>query len=443
MGRVVTLLRLESGKVVIHSTAEITQEQVEEIRELGEPGWLVEATCFHDTCAKEGRKAFPDIPYLVPPGFKGADALEAISITSIGTPVFNTPLSAVDDDNNVTLDTPDGAGPGSFVLHDFVQIDDQPSLGETKTVLDNELVEVDEPIIFTTADPDEIQIGDTTTIGGTLYTVIDTGQWKGTVTLDNGDTPLVKGGLLTLEDSGGNEIHYAIPYDDFGDLPDITQIEFTGLDDDVAPDLDQEDFDANDFVTLICFAAGTHIRTLQGDVEVQTLQIGDKVLTRDNGYQEIRWIGKTKVPGKDNFAPVVIKQGTFGNTRDLVVSPQHRILISDWRAELMFGTFDVLVPATHLLNVDGVYTDTREEVEYVHVLFDEHEIIFSEGMPTESFHPGDYSVSGLADETRKELFALFPELEVETSSYGPSARLSLKRAEAVYLLDEMSKGIKN
>ena len=81
MGRVVTLLRLESGKVVIHSTAEFTQEQVEEIRELGEPGWLVEATCFHDTCAKEGRKAFPDIPYLVPPGFKGAGRLVGMALS--------------------------------------------------------------------------------------------------------------------------------------------------------------------------------------------------------------------------------------------------------------------------------------------------------------------------------------------------------------------------
>lgn len=353
------------------------------------------------------------------------------------TPVDEVPFGDVDTDDNVTLDPPAGVAPGTFVLHDFVQIDGQPIEGETKTVIDDELIEVDEPIIFTTANPSKIQVNDTTVIDGVTYTVTDTGQWKGTVTLDNGDTPVVKGGLLTLEDGGGNEITYAMPYDKFGDLPDITKIEFTKLDDDATPAIKQSNVDDNDFVTLICFAAGTNILTNKGEIEVQNLAIGDKVLTRDNGYQKIKWIGKTKVAGRGRFAPVVIKQGTFGNDRDLVVSPQHRVLVCDWRAELMFGEFEVLVPAKHLTTTEGVYTDPRDEIEYVHILFDQHEVIFSEGIPTESFHPGDYSVKGLADETREELFELFPELAKEGFDYGPSARLSLKRREATQLIEEM------
>ena len=81
MGRVVTLIRLDSGKVVIHSTAKYSNDQIGEIREIGEPGWLVEATCFHDTCAKEGREAFPGIPYLVPHGFKGAGKLDSSALS--------------------------------------------------------------------------------------------------------------------------------------------------------------------------------------------------------------------------------------------------------------------------------------------------------------------------------------------------------------------------
>ena len=75
MGRIVSLIRLNSGKVVIHSTANFTQDDVSEIHNIGTPGWLVEATCFHDTCSKTGRAAFQHLPYLVFPGFKGVEAL--------------------------------------------------------------------------------------------------------------------------------------------------------------------------------------------------------------------------------------------------------------------------------------------------------------------------------------------------------------------------------
>ena len=362
--------------------------------------------------------------------------IEEITISTIGAPLGDAPLGPIDEDSNVTLDPP-SAGPASFVLHDFVLIDAQPGIGEVKTVADDELVQVDEPMVFATADPDEINVGDTTILNGLTYTVTDTGQWKGEVTLDNGDTPVVKGGLLTLEDSGGDTITFAMPYDDFSDLPDITQIEFLTLDDDAAPEIDLEDIDDNDFVTLICFAEDSHILTNTGEVRVQHLRPGDKVLTRDNGYQKIRWIGRTKVSGTGSFAPVTISAGTFGNERDLRLSPQHRVLLCDWRAELMFGEYEVLVPAKHLTNLEGIYTVPCDEVEYFHILFDQHEVIFSEGIPTESFHPGDYALKGLGDGARNELFDLFPKLKQESFSYGPSARSSLKRAEARQLIAEL------
>lgn len=77
MGRIVTIVQLDSGKLFVHSTANFSQEDINEINTLGTPAWLVEATCFHDTCSKAGRTAFPEIPYLVPPGFADAESLDA------------------------------------------------------------------------------------------------------------------------------------------------------------------------------------------------------------------------------------------------------------------------------------------------------------------------------------------------------------------------------
>ena len=82
MGRAVTIIRLTSGKLLIHSTAGFSVQDLDDIRDLGEPGWLLEATNFHDTLASQGRAALADIPYLVPPGFKNAEALGARPISS-------------------------------------------------------------------------------------------------------------------------------------------------------------------------------------------------------------------------------------------------------------------------------------------------------------------------------------------------------------------------
>lgn len=69
VGRNVTIIRLASGRLVIHSTAPFTPDDVAAIVRLGTPGWLVDATRFHDTFASAGRAAFPGIPYLAPPAF--------------------------------------------------------------------------------------------------------------------------------------------------------------------------------------------------------------------------------------------------------------------------------------------------------------------------------------------------------------------------------------
>lgn len=102
--------------------------------------------------------------------------------------------------------------------------------------------------------------------------------------------------------------------------------------------------------TVPCFASGTMIRTPQGEVPIDALSVGDMVETRDHGPQALRWIGRRKVAAKGRFAPVVIEAGTFGHHRRLIVSPQHRILLTHWMAELMFGEQKVLVAAKDFIN---------------------------------------------------------------------------------------------
>ena len=182
---------------------------------------------------------------------------------------------------------------------------------------------------------------------------------------------------------------------------------------------------------VICFAAGTMIVTKAGERLVESLEVGDLVLTMDHGYQPIRWIGSKVVEGKGNLAPVEFDAGVLHNTRKLRVSPQHRMFLSGQKAQLLFGEAEVLAVARHLVDGKTVRQVECAEVEYFHILFDEHEIIYAEGAPSESFHPGQQGWGALAEETRKEILTLFPELgTIGFAAYGESARMTLKAHEA-------------
>ena len=186
--------------------------------------------------------------------------------------------------------------------------------------------------------------------------------------------------------------------------------------------------------TIPCFVAGTRIRTERGEVPVEQLRVGDRVETRDNGLQPIRWIGNRAVEATGKFAPVVIERGTMGFHDTLALSPQHRVLVSHHMAELLFGEDEVLVAAKDLVNECSIRVCEGGMVEYFHLLFDEHQIIWSEGLQTESFHPGPVTLSGFDDGIRDELFSLFPDLDPDTGrGYGATARPSLRSFEAAAL----------
>ena len=187
--------------------------------------------------------------------------------------------------------------------------------------------------------------------------------------------------------------------------------------------------------TVPCFTAGTRVRTPEGDRPVQTLRPGDLVLTRDNGPQPVRWIGRRTTPATDRMAPVQIAAGTFGDHGRLTVSPLHRVLVAHARGELLFGAGEVLVAARDLIDGGAVQRVEGGWVEYVHLMFDTHQILWSEGLETESFLPGPQTTSCFERDAIAEIVALFPEIDPKTGAgYGPAARTLLKRHEAKLLV---------
>ena len=181
---------------------------------------------------------------------------------------------------------------------------------------------------------------------------------------------------------------------------------------------------------IICFAQGTRISTAQGLRPVEELQVGDLVVTRDHGLQPVRWAGRRAVAAQGAMAPIRFEAGALGNCRPLLVSPQHRMLITGSDATMYFGESEVLVSAKHLVNGGSVVMRPGGMVTYVHILFDDHEIVYAEGVASESFYPGDTGLSAVDEAAREELFTLFPELRDPAGNYGTTARMCLRRHEA-------------
>ncbi|MEP1587141.1 MAG: tandem-95 repeat protein [Tateyamaria sp.] len=191
-----------------------------------------------------------------------------------------------------------------------------------------------------------------------------------------------------------------------------------------------------------CFTPGTMVATPQGERRVEDLNVGDRVITRDNGIQEIRWIGKRKMSGQElaaaeHLRPVLIRQGALGKglpERDMLVSPQHRVLMASDKTALYFDEAEVLVAAKHLTDMEGIDVVEVSGTTYIHVMFDQHEVILSDGAWTESFQPGDQTLASMGDAQRAEIMELFPELETETGVEAyTAARRSLKKHEAKLL----------
>ena len=191
-----------------------------------------------------------------------------------------------------------------------------------------------------------------------------------------------------------------------------------------------------------CFTPGTMIATPRGEVPVEELRAGDRVITRDNGIQEIRWIGEKALSGQElrlntHLQPILVKAHSLGNglpERDMLVSPNHRLLVANDRTQLYFDEHEVLVAAKHLVGGKGIHQIESIGVSYIHFMCDRHEVVLSNGAWTESFQPGDYTLKGMGNAQRNEIFELFPDLKSQEGLDGyQAARRTLKRHEAKLL----------
>ncbi|GAA6199010.1 Hint domain-containing protein [Aquicoccus sp. SU-CL01552] len=316
-------------------------------------------------------------------------------------------------------------------------------------------------IIFGQDDDDTIYggAGDDVIDAGIDDDYVEGGAGNDQITGGQGDDTLYGGDDRdTFYGGGGNDYVDGGSGGDDYDVLDLTGTNFTITSQTLDPDGNSTSgtidfFDAGGDRTgtmtfkeieeiIPCFTPGTRIATPQGERLVEDLEVGDRVITRDNGIQEIRWLGSRRLNGlelalSDHLQPVRIRKGALGAglpERDMMVSPNHRVLIANDRTALYFEDREVLVAAKHLVGMEGVERVTQSAVTYIHFMFNQHEVVLSDGAWTESFQPGDLTLRGMDGDQRRELLELFPELETQQGQLNyPAARRALKKHEAALL----------
>lgn len=308
--------------------------------------------------------------------------------------------------------------------------------------------------IFGEDDDDTIYggAGDDTIDGGIDDDIVFGSSGNDVITGGEGTDTLFGGGDqdIFLGGNGGDVVDGGSGGVDFDTLDltgsDVDFITYTSddLEDGIVTFLDGTTMTFTEIENVIpCFTPGTTIATPRGERLVEELCEGDRIITRDNGIQEIRWVGQKEMSGKalvgsPHLRPVLVKAGSLGNglpERDMLVSPNHRLLVANDRTQLYFEESEVLAAAKHLVGTAGIHEVNVMSTTYIHFMFDRHEVVLSNGAWTESFQPGDYSLKGLGNSQRNEIFELFPELKSKAGLEGyQSARKSLKKHEARLLV---------
>lgn len=306
--------------------------------------------------------------------------------------------------------------------NDFVDAADGTGVGRNDDVIDagagNDTVDggLGDDTIFGRAGDDTITVG----VGDTA----EGGDDADTFVLDFGQTSST--GSTTIDVDGGTN---GVDDDslDLSGLGRFTRTETTDADGDSTSGT--AIFDSGQIVNFteienltVCFAEGTQIKAEDGVIPIEKLCVGDRLATRDHGLQTIRWIGK-RVLGADalathpNLQPIRITAGALGAgrpSRDLVVSPQHRIVVRSKIAVRMFDAEEVFVPAKHLLDLNGVSVATDiTTVIYYHLLCDDHEIIEADGALAETLYTGTEAMKAMTPEAREEIALIFGDHPLE------------------------------
>ncbi|WP_347312703.1 Hint domain-containing protein [Defluviimonas sp. SAOS-178_SWC] len=199
---------------------------------------------------------------------------------------------------------------------------------------------------------------------------------------------------------------------------------------------------AGDDGGMICFTPGTRIATPDGPRLVEAIRPGDPILTRDDGAVEVLWTSARRMSGARLYAmprlrPVRIRAGGIGDGRpedDLIVSPDHRLLVTGARAQALFNETEVLAAARDLIDDRMVVTETHlREVTYIHLLTERHQIVWANGVETESFHPANADLDLIDPDQRAALLGVVPGLDADPFRYGAYARRNLTASEAAIL----------
>jgi hypothetical protein len=215
---------------------------------------------------------------------------------------------------------------------------------------------------------------------------------------------------LTLMSANGSttEMLVLVEVDENGDVAEIyalplapiiprTGYALVGIDRDIARQKYAE-------VACVSFTRGTHITMSSGAQKpVEVLAVGDMILTRDYGVQELCWIGQSTVRAVGDFAPIRISAGALHNENDLLVSPDHRLFIYQRSDKLGAGRAELLIRARHLINGDSVQRQEGGFVDYFQLLFDAHQIIYAEGIAAETLLVDTRTRQALPEEATRTL----------------------------------------
>ena len=191
-----------------------------------------------------------------------------------------------------------------------------------------------------------------------------------------------------------------------------------------------------------CFADTTELATPSGPRRVRDLRAGDAVLTEDGRSVTVAWMGTSRY-GRDEAAsqsrlrPVHVRPHAFGPglpERELVLSPQHRVVVEGPACELLFGTERVFVIARHLSEPFADTPEPEGDVTYCHLLLQRHEILLAQGLPAESLQPARRMVEALSETARESLSAALDALGAEAMLTRPDALPTLTHREARVLL---------
>jgi len=207
---------------------------------------------------------------------------------------------------------------------------------------------------------------------------------------------------------------------------------------------DSTTFRAQRVVTnFVCFTNEISILTDHGPMPAGDLTAGKMILTHDSGMQPVRWIGKKQLSrsalaANPKLLPVRIRAGALGSglpLRDMLVSPQHRLMVRSVIALRMFGCAEVFVAAVKLIGLPGITQAANDrDITYVHFALDRHEVVYANGAMTESLLLGPETFKALGKEAGDEVRRLFPDLPAHPGQIVP-ARMIPSGADQKHLIE--------